>query len=734
MRTTAFSLAAVALAAVSAVLLLGRWRHEPETQLAPRASPPDVATSESPPSPPATRPGDVTRASPEEIEIDSPVDRQAMEKLGGWHRLRGRVVDESSGTGIPEFRIEVEGTSQGSTSDADGRFCLVLNLDLEGEEVATLRLLPPTGWIVAVERYAISPEILRLGHELVVWANRVPTEPWRFTLVDEATGEPVPHFAILAEARDGSSAELVSDDKGVVVVEAKLSGRRLTLQCRDHPALRSAWEDEPARSMDPPLHDAPRPQLAIPVGPTYRLHVEGVSSDRPPNLRALLSPLAWRAEGRFSSHAAPVRTEGGGWEWVRFGPLRAAPGPGPPWVLQLWIEGPDLYGEVEVRHARGIHPGILDVLLEGPGEVRGLVWNEDDDVPIAGAVITLDAVDGRPGILPDLQARSAQGGSFRFARVRAGTWSIGAHAVGYPPARATLEVVSGEMAEHEFRLRAAVRFGEVSGTLTSETGRFSIPTPLVLTPSEGGVSAHKEVTWQEQEDGSLVAPFLFENVPHGAYRLSLAAAPRGYLWEPRSMEVSCPEEGIVFLCRDNLEPIDFCIRAVDASTGQAMPRIWVFVDTRVDGDCVSRSVQGPMPSGVTVGAVFPGRTNLDWVVGAPGFAPVRGDGSSLAEVSGPTGPALLAEALLEPGWGILLEVLETRQEGQGPPVAGAKVYTDGHLLGVTGADGRLLLRSPRAPERLEVKAASSRVAGAEPFDEEGRLRSEFMVYGRVWMH
>lgn len=138
-------------------------------------------------------------------------------------------------------------------------------------------------------------------------------------------------------------------------------------------------------------------------------------------------------------------------------------------------------------------------------------------------------------------------------------------------------------------------------------------------------------------------------------------------------------------------------------------------------------------SDIRVANVIPGRTTLDWVVGAPGFMPVRGDESSLVEVSKFEGPAFEVEVHLERGWGILLEVLVSQPDGRGSPIEGAKVHADGGLLGRTGRDGRLLLSRPRAPERIEVRATSSSVSDAEPFDDEGRLLSKFMVRGRVWM-
>jgi hypothetical protein len=725
MKRKNLALVAIGVMAMLALMFFRPAGQEEESPFRPRRQ-----EAESPLEPPARLPDDPEQALPVGFERvdDAPMVRTTPEAQDSGHRLRGRVIDGASGTAIPGLRIEVEGTSLGAVSDAEGRFFL----DLAGKEPVTLRVRPTPGWEVSPGGYPVTAEILERGDEVVVWALRVPMGAWSFLLVDQATDEPVPHFAISAEVEGERAAELLSDEEGVVVVGEHLGGRQLSVRCRDHPLLHMQWDSAPPLSVLPPMEGAPPPRLGIRVGPTYRLNVEGVGRYELENLRAVLfSHEHRRPSDEHGSYAAPVRTEGGGQPWVRFGPVEGAPGPGPPWLLEV-SKAPVLSGEVAVQQVRGVHPGVLDVRLEGVGAIRGLAWNEDSDAPIVGAFVALNAAGGKPGTAPDRFVRTPEDGTFRFPMLRSGSYSIALSGAGYPYESVMLEVLPGEEVEHEFRLSRAVPVGQVSGTLTSATGQFSMSVRLILTPSEGGVSfVHDATTWKERDE-SMVAPFVFEEVPYGEYRLSLI--PRGgCIWEPRAMDVHCPAEGLAFLCRDDIESIDFHIRAFDASTQEELSQMWVFVESRVDGDLFGSSSLGPVPSGFPLEKVLPGRTTLDWVVGAPGFAPIRGDASSLVEATRHGRPTLEAEVHLERGWGILLETLESGPDGPGPPVAGAKVYADGKLLGRTGTDGRLLLRRPRAPDRLEVRSTSLSVSSAEAFGDEGRLLPKFMIRARVWM-
>jgi len=636
-------------------------------------------------------------------------------------------VDRASGRGVAGFGIrveEVEENDAGQESDEQGRFSVELLLERGG----ILRVMPAGGWVVDVHEYHITPEILRADKEFLVLTSPSGDSAWRFALYDAATGEPVPHFMLAAQVEHGEPIEMLSDQEGRVAVPPELGEGRLSVRCVDHPALMVQWAEEaPLYTVDPPQSGGPESELRIPVGPTYRLKIEGPPELDVADLTATLESLEWVHRMQRSAITGPLRAEGG--HWVRFGPTPTPPHSGPPWLLQLRSSPPGLFGEVNVFQFQGVHPGLLDVQVGRVGGIAGYVWNEDDG-PLLEAVVTL-SVSGSDASGPLRLTPVDGGGAYLFESPRADDYRVGAVAQGYEYKDSALKVSPGQETKYDFRLARDSAFGQVSGELVSVKGEYSLPVTVVLMPQEGGVMFRRNPDWTAGEDG-FVAPFVFDEVPVGDYVLRIFPSG-GQLWDRYEVDVQCPASDLTFVCRDDREVSSVRIRIYDALTQREIPAMWAFVDKAAGGSSIGQSAIGPVPSGMVISLLVPGESTLAWVVGAPGYVPGYGDESALAEGSSPAGPILSADVHLDPGWGMLLEVLEFQRNSGGSPLSGADIYLDGVHFGKTGTDGRIRLRAAKSPERIEVQHGSSSFMSAEPFDQEGLLTSRFMLRGRVWM-
>lgn len=192
--------------------------------------------------------------------------------------------------------------------------------------------------------------------------------------------------------------------------------------------------------------------------------------------------------------------------------------------------------------------------------------------------------------------------------------------------------------------------------------------------------------------GELELVFEFPDLVEGDYELTLSALG-SWRWAPVSMRVQPPMSGIVFTRYDKDPKLRLEFEVADALTSE---RVEAFQTRHVqltpsDDNGVFLHT-GPLDVDS-----FPIDGRFSWSLWANGYAPAFGDDTAFVR----RGDRRVAHVQLERGWSTLLLVLA--RDPQARQVRGASVLVDGRVVGVTRADGMLVVRAGATPESLAVE-------------------------------
>lgn len=520
---------------------------------------------------------------------------------------------------------------------------------------------------------------------------------WSGSLIDEETGEAVPHFQF--EVRDGETTfSAITDEFGNFELEEELPAGMLEATWLDHPDVRRR---EPAKQavkrtfpFDPAAPDAG--DLEIEVGPTYRLEIVG-----PPNLQsedllaAMVADRTW-IEFLRSTNSTPVRSSE--YEWCRFAPLEDGllPKEGP-WNLEVRTRDGMLQGRAQVDSIVGVHDEVVRIELADRGVLEGHVY-EADGSPTFRANVHVDGPDGWETVIG-----TREDGSFRINWMPPGEARITIVHHRDPDFVGTRTIEAGGVATLDVTLDPVASVGSVSGALKSRTGEYDGGVLVFLTPDDDSLRVKQVAPTWKDVDGEKIARFEFDQLEDSEYTLTLLSFGDQHQWTPATLTIRPPATDLELVCEDDRETTTLVIHTRDARTGDVLPEFWI--SYAINGGLLrgigSQKSGEPCLEQVTVGS------QAEFLVEVEGYAIEYG---SLADaiVTDPGVRELTVELRL--GFGARYRV--TSEDGE--PLAGAQLRFDGELVGETGPDGVARVHAEEAPESVEVVLAGHVVIEGDP--------------------
>lgn len=636
--------------------------------------------------------------------------------------LSGRVVDARSAEALAGFGVVARNREEvwcEDVSDARGRFLLTGI----AATAATIVVTPPYGWIALDTPRTVASNARGEFDEVRILARPAGFAPFRARLVDEVTREPVPHYLVRVGDQLGARASAWSNELGELVGEQQLPESLLLLFFYDvlHPD-RGGSQAEPYCYRE--VRHTPRDgaseelELAIPVGPTYRLDLDAPAQALDGRLLAHVSRAGAsfpRAGSAQHPHVGVVRSNDG--FWVRL-PPQAARGFDPA-VLGVFSLDGRWFGEGPVSTRRGIDPVRVPIRLERRSRLLGRVLDDRGDA-IAKATLTLFGVD-RDGAFSRLEtAASSANGLFEFPFAPPGLYIVRGTAAGAEARELEIAAPHGEDVEFELVLPLLVQQSIVSGVVIaprdSELAKCNV---LIASSRHAGQLFQQRAVFVDTP-GGLVASFEFREAPAGEYVLHVSAwSASGGELQDITVDVTAPSEDVVvelpaargLLC---IEP-----QAVDADSKAPIEAITL--ELQAEGAARRGPLLGRRDDGCLSSESLP---TTRWVLGAEGYRPVTGAAASLDFVGGVA--KLTVE--LTAGWGVMLEVL-----GPGhAPLADVEVLADGKPVATTDSAGRALLSLAKRPRALELRRTGWRTELDSSSALNGAVRDDSPLL-RVWM-
>lgn len=632
--------------------------------------------------------------------------------------LSGRVLDANSRAPLAEFGVVASAGGavlDETASDARGRFTFATG---DADELV-LRVLAPYGWFVVDAPRSVRRNARGGFDDVVFLARPSGVAPLRLRLVDEQTGENVPHYFLRIGLPDGARSPAWSNAEGVVVSEHALREGTVLLFGYDivHPDL-ATTDSEPHWYRE--HHHAPRDgssdvvELRIPVGPTYLLELDAPAAA--PRER-LLARVGWRAftfpnlESARAAGAAVVRT--GAQPWVRFPPSvypHATRG-----VLTLFSSDGRWRGEAPVSTRLGVHPGTIAVSLERCATILGRAV-DPAGAALPATEVELFALDNDGGLLRVAGQRAGGNGLFEFPLLAGGRYWVRGTTTNARPAERELQLAAGEDLEFDLVLHPRPADAAICGRVVTARELSARRVELVLHAGSANFESKLELS-----DGGE-ADFAFEALAAGDYELTAQVYTDKENFElTQRRTVSAPTSDVLFTFSAPDTRLAIQLRARDRQTGESVvANIDVTPRCDVFGLSVDVSASSAQPDFVFL--PIDGADAL-WRVECFGYAPEWGPLSELNFVQG----LAVLEVDLTPGWGVLLEVFGAGQT----PLPQVEVLADGKRVATTDALGRARVSLAKKPTRLELRRAGWRTELAS-----AAALTSSLDYGgalRVWM-
>lgn len=632
--------------------------------------------------------------------------------------LSGRVLDANSRAPLAEFGVVASAGGavlDETASDARGRFTFATG---DADELV-LRVLAPYGWFVIDAPRTVRRNARGGFDDVQFLARPAGVAPLRLRLVDERTGENVPHYFLRIGLAEGARSPAWSNSEGVVVSEHSFHEGPVLLFGYDivHPDL-ATTDSEPHWYRE--HHHAPREgdsevvELSIPVGPTYLLELDAPAAA--PRER-LLARVGWQGftlpdlDVARGAGAAVVRP--GAQPWVRFPPSaypRAIPG-----VLTLFSSDGRWRGEAPVSTRIGIHPGTIAVRLERCATILGRAV-DPTGAALPATEVELYAFDNDGGLVRVAAQRAGGNGLFEFPLLAGGRYWVRGTTTNARPAERELRLAAGEDLEFDLVLHPRPADAAIRGrvVVAGELGAQQVG--LVLRSGAAQIESQLELS------SAGDAEFAFEALAAGAYELTASVYSSDNdleLIQLRSVRAPTSDVRLHFNSQEARLAIQ--LRARDAQSGDD-----IFAKVHVSPQCsvFDFSVEISASSAQPHYQFLPiDDADATWRVECRGYAPAWGPLSELNFVHG----LAVLDVELTPGWGVLLEVF-------GPdatPLPQVEVLADGKRVATTDALGRARVALGAKPARLELRRAGWRTELAS-----AAALTSSLDYGgalRVWM-
>lgn len=543
-------------------------------------------------------------------------------------------------------------------------------------------------------------------------ASAPPSSKRSVRLIDDLTGEPVPHFAVRLQpgATDHSSDaegrfewELPAEmaELSLEFVE-NTSGTPDRIQTRREAAAAIAT----GARIDPVALEREPFDVRVPVGPTYRL-----DAALPPGYDASEVFATLRSSDptqMFDVASANVRDPSA--LWVRFRATARVMSGGPTWRLALETRDGLWYGAALVANNVGIASEPVRIEFEARARLEGRVIDELGGAVEEGLVrieregASFSNPDNRP-----LFGLVGAGGTFRLNVVPPGDYTVFFDRKRYRDFRAkiTLERSQTRVLDITLEKLPASELGRIEGRVESDSGQFHETLYTYLRPVDSNVAPSSgRVEWSVIE-GRHVGRFEFDQVELGEYVVRVSGSGLRPM-EPVERSVRPGDAPHLFRVRDGGERGSVMFTVVDAG-GAPLPKFTATLALdRAEGELVGRAT-GKDGQATIEGAPLDMRCR--YKVSAADHQPVWGEHVVAREAN-------TLRVTLQPGWGTEVFVRGT----DGSPVTGARIYFDGELAGESDARGELRVALPREPQLARVEHFDWTLSPQSGLSPEGRFR------------
>ncbi len=509
----------------------------------------------------------------------------------------------------------------------------------------------------------------------------------RGTLVDAATGEPLPdyRFELLDSGKD--NVFVTTDGEGAFETTKRLLPGEI--RARFLEASRDLVSVGELRAG--PDADAEPLALRVASGPTYR--VELAPADAPPLEEHSIWLALDNGRGRFRGVA-----RSGDPRLVRFAPFPV--GTEVAGTAKIVVESRDGVW----RGARGVALGIGRQARAVVIELEALAALEVRVVDPEGSALENAVVSWTiPSGGNPREASTRKDGVAVFERIQAEIGTVRVRLVRWRELEMPLTLVQGVRRVETITLTRAPSAGSIRGTIVSDSGAYERKVSMRLVPLDlgrGVRSLDARVVWTTKS-GARVGRFDFDDLPAGRFRLEVSENDF-YAWEPRRIELEAPREDVLVVVKDAVAVADLAFEPREedgtAFTGSFEVRLAALGETRVFGG----------QDGILVLPQFPVDAPLRWRIDASGRAASFGAWPELAPLPSVAGRERRGAAPVLPrGWAQLYRVVRSDNR---KPIEDALAVVDGREAGRTDALGRIVLRADARPGKVVFRWKDWRVA------------------------
>ncbi len=691
-RSVLLSAAALALFA----LLWFAWSsgHEAESDALPLALPTVVEASRQ-------RSADPDPASANGLSsAPAPTAEPREEAPASQERwvLRGHVRKLDEAAPLASFRVRIEGggaLSEEVQVDAQGDFAF----SLTRPEQVELSVHCADPWRVHPSTKKVAADRID-GEPVTFSAWRWPARDVELRLVDRYTkSDPIPWYTLGFD--DGERrVRVTSDERGRLTLPAHSSGLPALLDLYDRDdGVRIGTHQIDATAIPYPRDPG---TLRVPTGPTYLLDV-----DLPPGLTHadFMATLSSERTGPRHRKETPLRTEPIGaqrWDlWARF--------PDTPRLSGAHV--------LSLVSADGTHVARTQVHLTSPGlqpdpvrleflrscRLYGTVRDPAGQL-LEGKRVILYPSDGVKHTGARTYASSDAEGRFDFKPLEPGFYTVVLPIVQAERSGSfRVFLAAGEERNLDLEYAFPPGAGDISGRVSSASGTYHERLQLTMTTqaiaSRGsGLSLQTSVEWENFE-GRWEGSFRFSDVPLDDYRMRLWT-PEAEDWEPGTVDARPPQSDFHFRLNDALLTFP-AIAHVQNAEGSALS-YYYHLEYAAPGRRLRRETGGPVSPSEAFATLPSGSKSVRFWIGAPGFVPARGSGEAFLRGARPEAP-WEATFVLEPGFGLELELVERVPDAYSEPIEGVRVIVDGKDAGETDAEGRLFIQAGAEPESIRFE-------------------------------
>lgn len=632
-------------------------------------------------------------------------------------RVHGVLIRRSTTDPLPNLRLFLEQRDSilaSTRPDPSGNFAWDRTVDPdEGPAFVSFGL--PRGWCIEVHgepvprtTFALEEAEMRGERALRISLLRLAPAPLRVVVVDEASRDALPNFRVQV------GNQIYGSDREGRFETRDLAHGRHTLQPIGDPGSNARYRSHSH------FHDvrngAPKPiEIEVAAGPSYRLDVPLPAGYRVEHFRARLREvrISGSTEGPASAPgdsilADPVLAYGLAGQdprsgvvvrdalppWVRFSPVRESLAyGGPPWWLVLNSVDGLWVGAAKVDRIEGSSPEPIAVQLHAFGRLEGLVMSPSGAL-IRGAKVRAIQLDADPnsGSIPSFEGH---GEHFLIQGMPSGVYRIETRAPRYRDDLREVTLVAGEPTLVDIHLEQETLVGDIEGKVTWESG-ISRSTPRlelrsIRDPDRVFSPGHRRIL----EEGRWVQRFEFTSLPEDDYELVYF---NDSTWDVElpSGPLQPPVDDLVVRVFDGGPSAYFYVEASDADSGEPIMNLEAqpSFGARISGG---------------LGHLSLGRHPLDskllWRIQASGYLDRSlsiADFTEIVEEEDPIGDRT-ARVELEPGWEVLLRVLDAR----GDPAFGVEVELLGRPVGTSDERGECALVVESRPEHLVLRRSGS---------------------------